>query len=368
MLQVNPGFRADHLLSLKIELPSSQYQRREKILGFYQELMPRIQALPGVQQAALIDRLPLAPSLAISRFVAEGQQPEPGKMPLTQMRSVDHRFFEMMQISLRNGRLFSEKDIVKERTYLENDNEVIINETMAQRFFPNQNPVGRRIFMHWGISQPAVVLIIGVVADIKDLGVDLPVEPEIYFPGIGRESVLLVRTSGDPLRLASAVSQAALSIEPAQLAHQAISVEENLSSSFARRRFSLNLIGVFGLLAMILAAIGIYGVVAYSVTERTQEFGIRMALGAQRRDVLAHVIRRGISHALFGIGLGLAGALMLSRLITNLTAGLLFEINATDPVTFAAIALLLVIVAVLACYLPARRATKADPLAALRHE
>jgi len=368
LLRVDPGFRADHLLSLKIELPQSRYQRDERIRNFYQRLMPRIRALPGVEQAAVVDRLPLAPSLHISKFVAEGQQPEPGKEPITQMRGVGHRFFEMMRIPLRSGRLFDEKDVAKERDGLADDNEVIINETMARNFFPNQDPVGKRVFMHWGLSKPTAVLIIGVVADIKDLGLDAPVEPEIYWPGVGHEAVLLARTNVDPLSLASAVHQAALSIDPALPLRQAKSVEEILSTSLARRRFTLNLLGVSALLALLLAAIGIYGVVAYSVTERTREIGVRLALGARASDVLKLIIGRGILPALLGVAFGLAGALALSRLMTSLTTGLLFEVRASDPATFAAIALLMAVIALLACYLPARRATKVDPLTALRRE
>jgi predicted permease len=368
LLQVDPGFRADHLLSLQIELRHSRYQRREQIINFYQQLMARIRALPGVQQAALIDRLPMALSMAVLRFTPEGQQPEPGKLPITQMRAVDHRFFETMQIPLRSGRPFDESDVVKERNSLANDNEIIINGTMAQRFFPNQDPVGKRIFIRGPQEQQIVLLIIGVVADIKDLGVDAPVEPEIYFPGVGNEAVLLVRTAGSPLSLASAVSQAVLATDPALPARQAVSVEDNLAASFARRRFSLNLLGALALLALVLAGIGIYGVVAYSVTQRTQEIGIRLALGARASDVLTLVIIRGIGPALLGIVLGLAGAMALSRLVSTLTTDLLFEVHATDPVTFAAIALLLVAVALAACYLPARRATRVDPLVTLRHE
>jgi predicted permease len=369
LLQVDPGFRADHLLSLKIELQYARYQRREQIINFYQQLISRIRGLPGVQQAALIDRLPLGPSGHISRFAPEGQQPDPGKLPITQMRAVDHRFFETMQIPLRNGRLFDETDVFKERDALAHDNEVIINETMARQFFPNQDPVGKRIFMHWRSPHPpTAVLIIGVVADIKDLGIDAPVEPEIYWPGVGRGAVLLVRTTVDPLSLASAVSQAVLTTDPALPARQAVSVEDNLSTSSARRRFSLTLLGALALLALILAAIGIYGVVAYSVAQRTQEIGIRLALGAQASDVLQLIIGRGIGPVLLGIAVGLAWALALSRLIASLTTGLLFEVHATDPVTFAAIALLLVAVALLACYLPARKATRVDPLVTLRHE
>jgi predicted permease len=368
LLQVDPGFRADHLLSLKIELPQSRYQRDEQIRNFYQQLTPRIRALPGVEQAALIDRLPIAPHFHISRFVAEGQQPEPGKEPITQMRGVDHRFFEMMRIPLLKGRLFDERDVSKMIDGLADDNEVIINETMARGFFPNQDPLGKRIFMHWGLDKPTAVLIVGVVGDIKDLGLDAPVEPTIYWPDVGGEAVLLARTNVDPLNLAAAVRQVALSIDPALPLQQARSVEEILDASLARRRFTLNLLGVSALLALLLAAIGIYGVVAYWVTQRAQEIGIRVALGAQARDVLKLIIGRGITPVLIGLASGLAGAFALSRLMTHLTAGLLFEVQPTDPATFTAIALLLVIVALLACYLPARRGTKVDPLTVLKHE
>jgi putative ABC transport system permease protein len=176
----------------------------------------------------VIDRLLLAPSFPISRFVAEGQQMEPGKEPITQMRRVDHRFFEMMGISRRGGRLFAEKDVIA-------DNQVIINETMARRFFPNQDPVGKCIFMHFRSGKPTPFLIIGVVTDIKDLGLDAAVEPEIYWPGVGYEAVLLARTNVDPLSLASAVRQAVLSTDPALPLRQARSVEEIFDASLARR-------------------------------------------------------------------------------------------------------------------------------------
>jgi putative ABC transport system permease protein len=277
------------------------------------------------------------------------------------MRGVDHRFFEMMGIPRRSGRPFDGKDVI-------DDNEVIINETMGRRFFPNQDPVGKRIFMHWGGGKPTPVLVVGVVADIKDLGLDAPIEPTIYWPDAGREAVLLARTNVDPLSLASAVRQAALSIDPALSLQQARSVEEILDASLARRRFTLNLLCLSALLALLLAAIGIYGVVAFSVAQRAQEIGIRMALGAQANDVLKLFIGRGIVPVLLGLAFGLAGAFALSRLLTSLTAGLLFEVRPNDPATFAAIALLLVIIALLACYLPARRGTKVDPLSVLKHE
>src|SRR5262245_13000651 len=361
LLQVDPGFRADHLLSLKIELPRSRYQIDEQIRNFYQQLTTRIQALPGVEQVGVIDRGPFAPSFRISRFIAEGQQPERGKEPIAQMRMVDHRFFETMRIPRRVGRLFDEKDDI-------DDNRVIINETMARSFFPNQDPVGKRVFMHWGSGAPPAFMVMGVVADVKDLGLDTPVEPTIYFPGVDGEAVVLARTNVDPLSLASAARQAALSIDPALPLQQVRSVEEILDASLARQRFTLNLLGVSALLALSLAAIGIYGVVAYSVTQRAQEIGIRLALGAQASDVFKLIIGHGIAPVLLGLAFGLAGAFALSRLLTRLTADLLFEVRPTDPATFTSIALLLMVVALLACYLPARRGTKVDPLTALKHE
>ena len=359
LLQVDPGFRTDHLLSLKIDLPLPRYQQGEQVTNFYQQLMPRLQALPGVEQVSVVDRLPFASSFNVARFAPEGELTEPGKERLAQLRGVDHRFFEMLRIPLLVGRLSDERDTTANPL-----NQVIVNETMARRFAPDQSPVGKHLKMDWGAN----LEIIGVVADIKDLGLDVPVEPTIYWLGVGREAILLARTSGDPMSLAAAVRQTALSVDPLQPAHQARTIEDTLSTSLARRRFAVNLLGMMALLAGSLAVVGIYAVVAYSVTQRTQEIGIRLALGAQSSDVLKLIIGRGIAPALVGVAIGLAGAFALSRVLTSLTAGLLFEIRATDPVTFAAIALLLVVVALLASYLPAREATKVDPMAAMRHE
>ena len=213
-------------------------------------------------------------------------------------------------------------------------------------------------------NKPIAFPIIGVVSDIKDLGLDTPVEPETYFPGTGREAVLLVRTTVDPSSLAWAVRQAVLSIDPTQPLGQPRSFEEILSTSYAHRRLSASLLSVFALLALVLAAIGIYGVIAYSVTQRTREIGIRMALGAQRFDVLKMVLSAGLALALIGVAAGFGGAFVLTRWM----AALLFGVTPTDAATFVVVPLCLIVVAMLACYLPARRATKVDPLTALRYE
>jgi predicted permease len=310
---------------------------------------------------AIIDRLPFGPSLAIDPFTTDGHFPEPGADPITQRRSVDHGFFEVMRIPLRRGRFFNETEIVDNpRNY------ALINETMERRFFPDQDPVGQRIFMRGPNNKAVAFHIIGVAADIKDLGLDAPVEPEIYFPGRRSNAVLLLRTTVEPSSLISSVRQEVLSIDPALPLQPARSMEELLSTSFARRRLTTMLLSVFAMLALLLAAIGIYGVVAYSVIQRTQEIGIRMTLGAQASDVLKLIIGHGIAPVLFGLAFGMTGAVALTRWMTSLTAGLLFEVRPGDPMTIAAIATLLAIITLLACWIPARRAMKVDPMSVLR--
>ena len=358
---VDPGFHAQQLLSLKIDLPSVRYSKSEQIDSFYQRLIPRLQTLPGVEGVAIIDRLPFGPSLAVDPFTTDGHFPEPGADPITQRRSVDHRFFEVMRIPLRRGRFFTETEIGDNPR-----NHALINETMKRRFFPNHDPVDRRIFMRGPGNRAIAFHIIGVVADIKDLGLDAPVEPEIYFPGRRSNAVLLLRTNIEPSSLTSSVRQTVLSIDPALPLQPARSMEELLSTSYSRRQLTTALLSIFALLALLLAAIGIYGVVAYSVVQRTQEIGVRMTLGAQSRDVLKLIIGHGIAPVLLGLAVGLAVVVGLSRWMTSLTAGLLFEVHSSDPITLAAIAMLLAIIALLACWIPARRATKVDPMIVLR--
>src|SRR5215831_7011103 len=209
LLRVDPGFGSDHLLGLKIKLPPTRYSNSQQFNEFYQRLMPQLRSLSGIEQAAIIDRLPFAPSLAVDPFTTDGRFPEPGLDPLTQMRSVDQRFFETMGIPLRRGRFFNEPEIASNPGHY-----VLINETMARRFFPGQDPVGKRIFMRAPNKQTIACPIIGVVADIKDLGLDAAAEPETYFAGAGREAVLMLRTTVDPLSLASAVRKSVMSVDP----------------------------------------------------------------------------------------------------------------------------------------------------------
>jgi predicted permease len=363
LISIDPGFRVDHLLSLKIDLPQARYQDDEKVNNFYQRLTTAVSALPGVQQSALISQLPFANTGAVEPWIVEDHPTEPGKEPIMQMRTVNSRFFEMMRIPLRSGRVFTESEILDNPR-----NWVVINETLARRFFANRDPLGKRLFIRGPQEKLIAFSIIGVVADIKDLGLDAPVEPEIYFPGVGRMSTLLARTTVDPSSLAATVRRAALSIDSELSIPQARSIEDALAASLSRRRILLGLLGVSAFLALALAAIGVYGVAEYAAAQRTQEIGIRIALGAQARDVIKLIFGREVRPALLGLAFGLAGALALSQSINRFVSGYLFEVRAADPTTFLAIAVLLILIASIACYLPARRATKIDPLAALRHD
>jgi predicted permease len=359
LLQVDPGFRADHLLSGQITLPEAKYRNYEQVKSFHQRLLSRIAALPGVEGVATINQFPLTASNAKMRFAVEGAaRPAPGNFPVAQERAVSPDYFRVMGIALKNGRTFTEDDLLNNRSCL------IINETLARRFFPNEDPVGQKLLLGVMFPNPVAVPIIGVVADVKDLGLAAPVEPSIYGLGFRNRPLLMVRTTVEPGNLVAAVRQAVTATDREQPIQRIRSLEEALSASLARRRLSAILTGCFAALALLLSAIGIYGVLAWTISERTREMGIRLALGATTGDVLRLVIGQGMKLAFLGLAFGLLASLPAARAMK----GLLFGVGASDPATFVAIALLLLLTALLACYLPARRATKVDPIVALRHE
>lgn len=359
LLQVDPGFRSDHLLSAQLALPATKYQQYSEVKDFHRRLLTNVAALPGVDQAATIDNFPLASSNAKTRFAIEGAPPpEPGQFPVAQIRGVSPRYFDVMKIALRAGRNFTEEDIANDRNFY------IINETMARRYFPGEDPVGKKIVIGVLSPTPTVIPIIGVVADVKDLGLDAPVEPELYYPGFNNQQLLMIRTTGDPAAVAASVRQAVRATDDEQPVYKIETMDEALSASLAGRRLSAMLTGLFALIALLLATIGIYGVISWSVTERTHELGIRLALGAKAADVFKLVIGYGMKLVLTGVGIGLITSLVVTRLMKSL----LFGVDASDPTTFAFIALLLILTAMLACWIPARRATKVDPMVALRYE
>ncbi len=359
---VNPGFNPAGTLTLELSLPASKYSDGAQIAGFYQQLLPRVEALPGVQAAGAVSVLPLSGNDESNFVGIEGHQPlPPGQALRAGRRIVNPDYFRAMGIPLKRGRPFTQADT------RETERVMIINETMAHRFFaPDEDPLGKRIRTGGGSSP--WLSVVGVVGDVRHGGLDRDARPEMYFPYLqapSRSMALVVRAAaGDPLKLAGPVRGQVLSLDKDQPIGNVMSLEQLLAESVAPRRFSMLLLGLFAAVAMILAAVGIYGVMSYSVAQRTREIGIRMALGAQAADVLRMVVGQGMVLAVIGLGVGLATALAVTRVMSSL----LFEVSATDPLTFAGVSILLAVAALLACYIPARRATKVEPVVALRYE
>jgi len=293
--------------------------------------------------------------------VGRPPEPESQKAPV-ESYDVSPDYFRVMGMQLRAGRGFTERDDENAPPV------IVVNETLARRYFAGEDPIGKRT-LDKGIKHTVEWTIVGVVADVKRYGLEAESQPEVYspypkFPYLEPFLLLAVRTAGDPLKLAPAVRQQVRELEANQPIVDVMTMEQRLSESVAPRRFQMLLFGLFAAVALVIAAVGIYGVISYAVSQRTHEIGIRMALGARGADVLRMVIWRGLSLTLVGVALGLTAALALTRVMKSL----LFNVSATDPATFALIALLLVGVALIASYIPARRATKVDPLQALRHE
>ncbi len=359
VLAVDPGYDPKNLLALSIELDEVKYPRGSTQLhAFYQEVLPRVKAIPGVTAVATVNGagIPFTGMLGKTLFSIEDRPPAPAEQrPQVEFNHISPDYFRAMGMQLRAGRSFTEQDDEKAPSVM------IINETMARRYFSGEDPLGKRI-----LSMSSSYTIVGVVGDVKRLGLEAAAPPEIYVPHpkdrIGpRNITLAARTAVDPLDLVAAVRRQIYELEPTSDVRME---EQRLAETLAPRRFQVLLSGVFAAVALVLAAVGVYGVIAYSVSCRTHEIGIRMALGARPRDVLLMVVRQGMTLALVGVSIGLAAALAVTRVLK----GLLFELSVTDPPTFSLIAALMLGVAFLACYLPARRATKVDPMAALRQE
>jgi len=360
---VEPGFNPEHLLTMRLELPEARYKEVDKQTRFRTQALDAVNSLPGVQ-AAMISELPFSGDSLDHDFLIEGRPPlAPGDEPSLQSRSVLGEYFDTMQIPLRAGRGFGGQDFVDNAPLVG-----IANSTMVRQYFPNEDPFGKRVRwardpeIHW-------ITIVGVVGDVKHFGLDLPEEPGLYSPYTQappwkRWMTLVARTQSDPAGMSQAVKQQIWKVDSQLPLTKVKTLTEVADASFDARRFNMLLLAIFAGLALVLAAIGIYGVMSYAVTQRTQEIGIRMALGAQASDVLKLIVRNGMTLILAGVVIGLAGAFALTRLMTTL----LFGVTATDAVTFVTVSVVLIGVALLACYLPARRATKVDPLVALRYE
>ncbi|MGH9835268.1 MAG: ABC transporter permease [Blastocatellia bacterium] len=356
--QVNPGFDEKNLLTARIDIPNP-YAQPEKKAQFFEQLQQSVAALPGVEAVGLITELPLAGQSADRPFRIEGRpEPLPGQSPHADIRAVNHDYFRAMRIPLLKGRYFTEAEV------RDTAKVVLISEELARLYFAGEDAVGQRLF-RGTFGKAPYEEIIGVVGDIRHRGLDSGLRQTIYSPYLGLGFTnLVIRTANDPVSLAAALRREVAAIDPNQPVANIKTMERWVSESVAQPRFRTLLLGLFSAMALLLSMVGVYGVMSYAVSQRTHELGIRMALGARAGDVLRLVIRQGMKLALAGVAIGLGAAFALTRLIKDL----LFGVRATDPMTFAAIALLLAGVALLACYLPARRATKVDPMIALRHE
>ncbi|MGB0033910.1 MAG: ABC transporter permease [Candidatus Acidiferrales bacterium] len=359
---VSPGFNADHVLTIELTMSGQKYKDPQAVLATYRQLNEGIESLPGVTAAGAITSLPLSEMFAWGPITIEGRTPPPGENFINaDERIVSGHYFQAMGIPLRSGRLFNDQDIAT------NPKAAIIDEYMAQQFWPKEDPVGKRIRLG-GITSPSPwINIVGVVGRIKQYTLDSDSRIAFYLPQtqfITRAMNVVLRSGSDPAVLALAVKQKIRELDPDLPMYNVRTMADRVDGSLARRRFSMLLLGLFACLALALATIGIYGVMAYLVDQGTREIGIRIALGATQGNILSLVIRKGMILALSGVAIGLAGAFALTRLMRSP----LFGVEATDPVTFVAIALLLTLIALLTSYVPARRAARTDPMISLRCE
>jgi putative ABC transport system permease protein len=361
--QVNIGIDASRIVTMRVVLPQAQYSDPAAVRQLWTRLLDRVTALPGVQSASLLSGLPPLRPLNANDTDIEGYVKTAGgpDQNVDYYQGVAPGYFEMMRIPMVEGRAFDARDGADANKV------VIVNQTMARTFYGNQSPIGRRV--RPSSKDAPWRTIVGVAADVKNGGIDKPTGTELYFPytqgdGAVRGMYLAVKTRSDPNRIVSAVRLQLADLDPALPVAQVRLMEDIISAASARPRFLTVLLSLFSFIAVGLAAVGIYGVMAFLVARRTQEFGIRMAIGAEASHVLGLVLTQGMRMGIAGIGLGALGALLLTRLIRQL----LFGVGSFDPLTFVATATILVIVILAACYIPARRATRVDPLVALRYE
>ena len=361
LTRVDPGFDTNGLLTSRFILPENTYNE-DRRRAFYIDCLERVQSMPGVRSAALTLSLPIDGSYWNSIFiVADKPVPPRAELPSAAFSPVSATYFEVMGIRLLTGRAFTGADTAS------SSNVIVINETLARRLWPDENPVGKQLKQGWPEDKLAWREVVGVVSDVKLNGVDRETPLQVYLPlaqNPSRSLSLVARTQGDPLALASTVEQAIHSIDKDLPVFNVRSMDQLLGNATAQQRLTMILLAGFAILALTLAAVGIYGVMSYAVTQRTHEIGIRMALGAKSSNVLNLVIRQGMVPALIGVVAGTAAAFALTRLMTSL----LYGVSATDLETFVVVPLLLTVVALAACFVPARRATKVDPMIALRHE
>ncbi|MDA2936770.1 ABC transporter permease [Acidobacteria bacterium AH-259-A15] len=361
--QVDPGFNPKNLLTLRFSLPRVNYPEEHQIVGFYRQLLERVETLSQVESTGAVHVVPLRGENQSIAIAEEGQPylTSEGKFITGNYRRVSPNYHRTMEIPLIRGRLFTQQDNAH------SSGVVIINETMARRYWPDDDPLGRRFRIATG--DEILRTIVGVVGDVKHFGLNNETRPEMYVPHsqdskYALSMALMVRTTRSPESVVAEVRHELQTLDSQLPIYNAESMEKIIFRSVGLHRFTMILVAVFAGAAFLLAAIGIYGVISYSVSQRSHEFGVRMALGAQRTDILKLMLKHGMRLALVGATVGLAGALALTRVMTSL----LYEVSPADPTIFSLVASLIILVALLACYFPARRATKVDPMTALRYE
>jgi putative ABC transport system permease protein len=359
LTNVDPGFDAGKVLSFRVSLPPTTYSEDHNRVRFFDDLLGKLDALPQVTSAGMVQSLPIVGGYVLSFTIQGRQAPKPGEGPSANHRSVSPDYFRTLGIRVLRGRTFTDRDT--ETTPMV----AVIDQSFADRHFPNEDPIGHGIDI--GNGTDGFYEIVGVVGNVHHDGLDAAPDPTMYVPyrqDVFSSMSVVARTEGDPAQLANTVRQVVREIDGALPAYQISPLSVLLSESIAQRRFSMLLLGLFALIALFLASVGLYGVVAYAVSQRTQEIGVRMAIGAQAGDVMRMILGGGMKLALIGVAIGTAGALALSDLVTSM----LYGVTPFDPVSYAATALVLLAVAALACYVPARRAMRIDPILALRQE
>ena len=359
LMRVHLGFDPANVLTTEVSLVSPRYDGEQRRESFFHDLQDRLQSAPGVKNAGFISELPLSGEGNDTFFtITEHPPAKPNDNDDADFRNIDGDYFDAMRIPLLAGRAFERQDSTEPR------NVVIVNEPFVKKFFPNENPIGKHLKMFEGKSDFVVREIVGIVGGNKHFALQESLRPEMFKPGSFTRMNVVVRSAGDPAMLTTVVREALRAIDPDEATSTFRTMDDVISGSAASDRFNTLLLGAFAAIALLLTAAGIFGVLSYLVTQRTREIGLRMALGAQPRDVLGVIVGHGVRLVLLGLCIGVASALVVTRWMSSV----LFGVKPTDPLTFAAVAALLTVVAFLASYIPARRAMRVDPMVALRYE
>ena len=360
---VDPGFNHRNLLTVRVSVPVQRFDSDPKFINFFRQLIEKVEAIPGVEAAGAIDTLPFTSQHSGTNIEIEGRPKlPPGQELETGVAVTDKNYFAAMQIPLKRGRLFTDQEATEMRHV------VVINETFGRVNFPGEDPLGKRVVIYMKDDPDNVPCeIIGIVGDSKHMGLDKKPDAMAYWPHpelVYSQMTLAIRTRSDAASFAPAVRNAVSSLDPDQPVSDVATMEQLLGVSISRSRFNTTLLMIFSIVALVMATVGTYGVMSYTVSQRTHEIGVRMALGAQSRDVMSMIVKRGVILGLIGVVIGVGAAIGLTRLM----ATLLFEVEPTDATVFALVAVGSFLITLLACSVPARRATKVDPLKALRYE